>query len=64
MNDGPIRITGISLIDVEDIFKRANEMASKVMREVVNGEYIEYDEYLIENENEQAFLDAGHFYGL
>ena len=27
-------------------------------------EYLEYSEYNFENENEQAFLDAGHFYGI
>lgn len=26
--------------------------------------YIGYSEYQFENENQQAFLDAGHFYGL
>ena len=26
--------------------------------------YWEYSEYNFENENQQAFLDAGHFYGI
>lgn len=36
----------------------------QVFREDLNDIVPEYDEDLFENENQQAFLDAGHFYGL
>lgn len=47
------------------IIKR--EEFAEIMRQVFDerGDIIlEYDEDLFENENQQAFLDAGHFYGL
>lgn len=62
MHDGPYAVMLTTLIkdtiDIEDLIKRAYEHG------VHEATKQEYDEDLLENENEQAFLDAGHFYGL
>ena len=40
------------------------EIIRQVFHEDENDIVPDYDEDLFENENQQAFLDAGHFYGL
>ena len=55
-------ITGIDeyVIRDKEILVR---MSIDFMKEM-NEQIPEYDEYLCDSENKQAFLDAGHFYGL
>lgn len=62
MNDGPYAVMLTTMIkdtiDIKDLIERAYEQG------VYEATKQEYDEELLVNENEQAFLDAGHFYGL
>lgn len=47
-----------------DYVNKLGEIISKVFGNAEIDIIPGYDEYLFENENQQAFLDAGHFYGL
>lgn len=47
-----------------DYVNKLGEIIQKVFGNVEIDIIPGYDEDLFENENQQAFLDAGHFYGL
>lgn len=48
----------------QDYVNKLGEIIRKVFGTAEIEIIPDYDEDLFENENQQAFLDAGHFYGL